>query len=212
MKRTRHVVFTFVLLVSFCYSQAQQWSEARAQSWYSGQPWLIGSNYVPASADNQLEMWQEDTFNPAEIDKELGWAEEIGMNTMRVFLHDLLWEQDSEGFARRIDKFLEIANAHHIRPVFVLFDSCWDPSPKLGPQRPPTNGVHNSAWVQSPGASALADPAQHPRLRAYVTGVIGRFGQDPRVLAWDVWNEPDNTNDSAYGAVKFSRKREARDL
>ena len=97
------------------------------------------------------------------------------MNTMRVFLHDLLWKQDSDGFKKRIDTFLTIANKHHIRPMFVLFDSCWDPPPKLGPQREPRPGVHNSGWVQSPGGTALQDESQYPRLRAYVEGVVGAF-------------------------------------
>ena len=154
----------------------------------------MGSNFIPASAINELEMWQADTFDPQEIDKELGWAQGLGMNTMRVFLHDLLWQQDAAGFKHRIDAFLTIAAKHHIRPVFVLFDSCWDPFPKLGPQHPPIPGVHNSGWVQSPGANALKDEAQYPRLKEYVQGVVGAFADDPRVLAWDVWNEPNNGN------------------
>ena len=118
-----------------------------------------------STAINELEMWQADTFDEPTIDRELGWAESIGMNTMRVFLHNLLWEQDPKGFQQRIDKFLTIASRHHIRPVFVLFDSCWDPHPKLGPQHPPIPGVHNSGWVQAPGAEILADPTQYPQPR-----------------------------------------------
>ncbi|MGE5812952.1 MAG: 1,4-beta-xylanase, partial [Acidobacteriota bacterium] len=144
-----------------------RWSEEQANAWYAAQPWLVGSNYVPANAINELEMWQADTFDPGTIDKELGWAEGLGMTTMRVFLHDLPWQQDAEGFRSRIDQFLAIAARHHIRPLFVLFDSCWDPNPHLGHQHAPTPGVHNSGWVQSPGAKALQDPAQYPRLRAY---------------------------------------------
>src|SRR5258705_10946114 len=135
-------------------------------------------------------MWQEDTFDPAEIDKELGWAEAMWMNTMRVFLHDLLWQQDAAGFQKRIDQFLTIAARHHIRPLLVLFDSCWDPLPHLGKQHPPTPGVHNSGWVQSPGATALADPNQYPRLKPYVQGVVGAVAKDDPILAWDGWNEP----------------------
>jgi len=168
----------------------QRWSAEKANAWYQQQPWLVGANYIPASVINELEMWQADTFDPQQIDKELGWAESIGMNTMRVFLHDLLWEQDSKGFQQRIDQFLTIAAKHHIRPMLVLFDSCWDPLPKLGKQRPPMQGVHNSGWVQSPGAKALVDSSQYPRLKSYVVGVVGAFANDPRILAWDVWNEP----------------------
>ena len=84
-------------------AQSARWSEQKANSWYAQQPWLVGSNYIPKSAINQLEMWQEATFNPAEIDQEFGWAEAMGMNTMRVFLHDLLWQQDPAGFQKRIN-------------------------------------------------------------------------------------------------------------
>ena len=177
----------------------QRWSEAEANAWYAKQPWPVGSNYIPDDAINQLEMWQAATYDPKEIDRELGWAQGLGMNTMRVFLHDLLWKQDPDGFKQRINDFLAIAARHHIRPIFVLFDSCWDPNPKLGPQHPPIPGVHNSGWVQSPGRAALSDPAQYPRLKEYVQGVVGAFANDSRILAWDLWNEPDNTNGSSYG-------------
>src|SRR5580765_3988068 len=153
--------------------QSARWSEQKAQDWYAKQPWLVGANYIPRSAINQLEMWQEATFNPDQIDQELAWAEAMGMNTMRVFLHDLLWQQDAAGFQKRIDRFLTIASRHHIRPLLVIFDSCWDPFPHLGPQHPPIPGIHNSGWVQSPGATALADANQYPRLKVYVQGVVG---------------------------------------
>lgn len=181
--------------------------EAKAADWYRHQAWPVGSNYVPASAINPLEMWQADTFQPGEIDKEFDWAQGLGMNTMRVFLHDLLWEQDPAGFQERMKQFLTIAAKHKIRPIFVLFDSCWDPYPKVGPQHPPIPGVHNSGWVQSPGRAALEDAGQYPRLKKYVQGVIGAFANDDRVLAWDLWNEPDNTNDTAYGKVESKDKQ-----
>jgi hypothetical protein len=184
-------------------AQTAPWSESKANAWYQQQPWLVGSNYIPATAINQLEMWQQPTFDPQQIDKELGWAEGIGMNTLRVFLHDLLWQQDAPGFRKRIDAFLAIAARHHIRPVLVLFDSCWDPSPKLGPQHPPIPGVHNSGWVKRPGKSALADAVEYPRLKAYVEGVVAAFANDERILAWDVWNEPSNGNGGAYGKVEL---------
>jgi hypothetical protein len=186
----------------------ERWSEAQANAWYAAQPWPVGADFLPSTAINELEMWQPETFDPATIDRELGWAEGIGMNTMRVFLHNLVWEQDPEGFKKRVDTFLSIAARHHIRPVFVLFDSCWDPFPKLGPQHPPIPGVHNSGWVQAPGAAILADPSQYRRLEAYVKGVVGAFANDPRILAWDVWNEPDNTNDSSYGKSEPRDKAE----
>jgi hypothetical protein len=185
-----------------------RWTETAANAWYAKQPWLVGSNYIPATAINELEMWQADTFDPQRIDTELGWAQSIGLNTMRVFLHDLLWQQDPEGFKKRIDIFLGIAAKHHIKPLFVLFDSCWDPNPKLGKQHEPRPGVHNSGWVQSPGAKALQDPRQYPRLEGYAKGVVGAFAKDDRILGWDVWNEPDNDNQGSYGQLEPGNKAE----
>lgn len=188
--------------------ETQRWTEQKAKLWYQHQPWLVGSNFIPSNAINELEMWQPETFDAAEIDKELGWAQAAGMNTMRVFLHDLLWQQNSTDFTKRIDTFLTIASKHGIRPMFVLFDSCWSPFPQLGPQRPPIPGVHNSGWVQSPGAVALQDKTQYPRLKQYVQGVVGAFANDDRILAWDVWNEPNNTNGSSYGKSEPKDKEE----
>lgn len=206
----RNALVLWLLAVSGVFAQpsanSERWTEQRANSWYAQQPWLIGSNYIPSDASNELEMWQADTFDPKLIDKELGWAESLGMNTMRVFLHDLLWQQDQTGFKQRISQFLEISSRHGIKPIFVLFDSCWDPDPKLGSQPSPRPGIHNSRWVQSPGAKALEDPSQYPRLEAYVEGVVAAFGHDDRVLAWDIWNEPDNTNDSSYGKQEPANK------
>jgi hypothetical protein len=196
-----------LLLVScVAFAEPQRWSEQKANDWYAQQPWLVGSDYIPKSAINELEMWQDSTFDPTQIDKELGWAESLGMNTMRVFLHDLLWQQDPEGFRKRIDQFLTIASRHHVRPMLVLFDSCWDPAPHLGKQHDPTPGVHNSGWVQGPGAKALADPNQIPRLKAYVEGVVGAFAKDDRVLAWDIWNEPSSDQTGNYPKTELNNK------
>ena len=186
-------------LVAAIPAQAREiWTPSQANAWYDKQPWLVGANYNPSTAINQLEMWQADTFDPQRIDQELGWAQAMGMNTMRVYLHNLLWEQDPEGFKQRINQFLEIAARHNIRPMFVLFDSCWDPEPRLGPQHPPIPGVHNSGWVQGPGRARLEDKSQYPKLRAYVEDIVGTFANDQRIVAWDVWNEPSNNGGGNY--------------
>ena len=205
MKNPEFVIVLIFLVLggNFAHAQTERWSEQKANDWYSRQPWLVGSNYIPKSAINELEMWQADTFDPTQIDKELGWAESLGLNTMRVFLHDLLWQQDEPGFKKRLDEFLAIAARHHIRPLLVLFDSCWDPAPLLGKQHEPIPGVHNSGWVQSPGAKALADPTQVPRFKTYVQGVVGAFAKDDRILGWDVWNEPDNSGGGDYGKTEL---------
>lgn len=195
MKKLLIAAFFFAAFIT----QAQQkWTVQQANDWYKSQPWYVGTNYVPYNAINELEMWQAETFDIKRIDQELAWAEALGMNTMRVFLHDLLWIQDAEGFKRRIDQFLTVCAKHKIKPMIVLFDSVWDPNPTLGKQRDPKPGVHNSGWMQSPGAAALTDEKQYPRLEAYVKGIVGAFANDKRIMSWDVWNEPDNMNTNNY--------------
>ncbi len=153
-------------------------------------------------------MWQADTFDLKRIDLELGWAEQIGMNTMRVFLHDLAYEQDKEGFKKRLDQFLAVCAKHKIKPMIVLFDSVWDPNPQIGKQRAPRPGVHNSGWVQSPGAKALQNAAEYPRLERYVKDVVATFAKDERIHSWDIWNEPDNKNGNDYAKQDPANKAE----
>ena len=169
-----------------------RWSEEKINNWYKQQPYLVGCNFIPSTAINQLEMWQAATFDPETINKELSWAAKIGMNTIRVFLHDLLWLQDAEGFKQRIHQFLEIANSHGIKTMFVLFDDCWFSDAKLDKQPEPIPGIHNSGWLQSPGKAAATDSTQEQRLKSYVQDIVGTFANDERVLLWDVYNELGN--------------------
>jgi hypothetical protein len=179
-------LLTVAAILATSFAQARdRWTAEKANSWQRETPWLVGANYSPAYAINQLEMWQAETFDAAAIDRELGWAQDLGFTSVRVFLHHLLWEQDREGFLERMDQFLEIADRHDIGVMFVLFDSVWDPNPKLGNQRAPQPGVHNSGWVQSPGAADLKNPERQKLLEAYVRGVVGRFKDDERVQVWD---------------------------
>ena len=169
-----------------------RWSSEKAWDWYDKQPWYIGANFNPSSSINQLEFWQEDTFDPETIERELRWSEELGMNLHRVYLHNLLWAQDSIGFLNRLEIYLNLAQKHKIKTMFVLLDDVWHPIPKLGVQPEPVPHVHNSGWVQSPGAEILGDTTRHHELEPYIKGVLGHFANDDRVLVWDVYNEPDN--------------------
>ncbi len=176
----------------------QKWPARKAEAWQKKHGWLAGCNYIPHTAINQIEMWQAETFDPFTIDKELSWAAMLGFNTVRVFLHHLVWEHEAAGFRYRIDQFLTIANKHGIKTMLVLFDAVWDPFPKLGKQPEPRYNVHNSGWVQSPGFDVLNDAGRYDGLRAYVQGVVSAFKNDARVLIWDLFNEPDNMNTASY--------------
>jgi hypothetical protein len=205
-RRTLSIIGLIVAMLPLSATSAdagERWSAERANAWYAEQPWLVGCNFSPSTAINQLEMWQADTFDPETIDRELGWAAGIGFTTIRVYLHNLLWDQDSEGLLTRVDKFLEIADKHGIRVMLVPLDGVWDPQPKPGKQRAPRPHVHNSGWLQAPGAEILGDPARHDELKPYIVGLVRHYRNDKRVLAWDLFNEPDNPNRNSYGRDGF---------
>jgi len=169
------------------------WSAEKANAWYEQHPWINGSDYIVSTAVNQLEMWQANTFDPKTIDKELGWAQGIGFNTMRVFLHSLAWKQDPIGFKSRVNEYLTIADKHHIKTIFVFFDDCWNANPKIGKQPEPKTGIHNSGWMQDPGRP-VTTPTEYNELHNYVADILHRFGHDNRILLWDLYNEPGNSN------------------
>lgn len=174
--------------------RANAWSVERANAWYGELPWLVGCNFIPSNAINQLEMWQADTFDPETIDRELGWASGIGFNVVRVYLHDLAYKQDPTGFLKRVDEFLAMADSHGIKTLLVIFDDCWLDEPIVGKQPEPWASVHNSGWLESPGLAQLkrypTDAKLRGRLEKYTKAVITRFASDERVLMWDLYNEP----------------------
>jgi hypothetical protein len=192
-----------------------RWTIGKAKEWYARQPWLVGCNFVPSTAVNQLEMWQAETFDPRTISRELGWAAGLGFNSVRVCLHELLWATDAPGFKDRINRYLEIASHHGLRTMFVLFDDAWNTDPKPGKQPDPLPGIHNSGWVQSPGIKLVKDISSWPRLEAYIHGVVSAFGKDERVLLWDMYNEPGTQELSAetllllHSAFQWAREAQA---
>ena len=214
MRSTVCPFLVFGLLCPLAYPEAApaRWTADKAKEWYVRHPWLVGCNFIPSTAINQLEMWQADTFDIETIDRELGWAEDLGFNVVRVYLHDLAYEQDPKGFLARVDRFLGLAETHHIQALLVVFDDCWQTHPKPGKQPEPWPGVHNSGWLESPGLPQLERYAQDAGLRArlekYTKATLARFRDDPRILMWDLYNEPGGwsyTRGSKPG--EFERRR-----
>lgn len=182
-------------LSSFKEGKKQQiWSKEKANEWYAGQPWYTGCNFQPSSAINQVEMWSGETFDAERIDKELGWAQELGFNVMRVYLSSEVWKKDAKGYLQRMNTFLDIADSHGIKILFVFFDDCWNCETVNGKQPEPKPGVHNSGWVQDPACSLRQDTVSlFPVLKKYMQEVLTRFKDDKRVLLWDLYNEPGNS-------------------
>ena len=194
MKRILPALIMIAVFHVTVFAQSKIWSKEKANAWYKKQPWLVGADFLPSTAINQLEMFQAETFDTATINRELGWAHNIGMNVMRVYLHDLAWQTDASGFKERLNTFLTIAANNKIAILFTFFDDCWNPDPKIGKQPEPKPGIHNSGWVRSPGKDVHHDSTQWGYLKEYVTDVLTTFKDDQRILMWDLYNEPGNSN------------------
>ena len=198
--KTNIIILTglmFFNMCSFANAQnnkpAERWPVDKAREWEENLPWLRGANFIPSTAINQLEMWQKETFDPATIDRELGWAEDIGFNCMRVYLHHVAWEFDKKGFVDRMDQYLDIATKHGIYTIFVFLDDCWNPEYHPGKQPAPKPGVHNSGWLRDPGDLLFKDPDVRPLLKEYVQTILKTFKDDKRIVLWDLYNEPGNS-------------------
>jgi hypothetical protein len=209
MKRFTNLLIAFILSAAFLTSCQQKnissvstatrsvrgvWTTEQANKWYKQVGWLRGSNFIPSTAINQLEMWQAETFDTATINRELGWAEDIGFNSMRVYLHHLAWEIDSTGFKARINQYLTIADKHGMSTLFVLFDDCWNPTYTAGKQPDPKPGIHNSGWVRDPGDLIHEDTTLYKILEKYTNSILRQFANDNRIVLWDLYNEPGNSD------------------
>lgn len=192
-KKSIFLAVCSMAMITAVSAQGSKWSAAKAKEWYATQGWLRGSNFQPSSAINQLEMFQAETFDTATINRELGWAQNLGMNVMRVYLHHLLWTADKEGFKKRLDTYLSISTRHGIKTLFVIFDDCWNDTAFVGKQPDPKTGVHNSGWVRDPGTMLYRYPDTMQTLKAYVKDLVSTFKNDKRILLWDLYNEPGNS-------------------
>jgi hypothetical protein len=192
--KTVFVVCVIILFSPTCFAAEPSMSKEQANAWYAKVGWPVGCNFIPSTAINQLEMWQKETYDPNTIDRELGWAEGIGFNTVRVYLHYLVWQQDPNAFKDRVDDFLKICSKHKIRAMFVLFDDCWNGNARLGKQPAPKPGVHNSGWLQCPRYAEVNDASMYPVFEGYAIDLMKSFGSDKRILLWDLYNEPGNSH------------------
>jgi Cellulase (glycosyl hydrolase family 5) len=203
-------VFLVIIYIGFFIELPAQivrpvWTTTTAGKWYDRQGWLRGCDFIPSTAINQLEMWQAETFDTATISRELGYAQSIGLNCMRVFLHHLAWQEDPAGFKRRMNQYLTIAKSKNIKTIFVFFDDCWNESYHAGTQPLPKPGIHNSGWLRDPGKLFYDDSSLVQVLETYVKDILTTFKNDPRILLWDLYNEPGNSNYQNKSLVLLSK-------
>ena len=188
----------------------ERWSKEQAWSWYEHRPWVMGVNYVPSITLLGTELWQEDTHDDVmrSVRSEFELMQDIGLNSVRMFLPFHIWYYDRDRFLDRIDSFLDQLSQKDITMMPVIFNDCVDfGRPKdITPQLPrgwqvydighhgghkanPFTGEReNTGWI-------YWDEAEwRPVMEEYLRALVGRFRNDERIYAWDLWNEPGNSN------------------
>lgn len=184
----------------------ERWSVEKANEWAADKGWIVGCDYVPSTAINQIEMWQEESYDPQTIDRELGYAESLGFNTVRVFFSNLVYTDDPAGFKDRFSDFLGMCDKHGIRALPTFWTNggkCIEP--KLGKQPEAIKGDHNSQWVMTPGADYVNDPSKWGELETMVKDIIGTYKDDNRILMWCLYNEPENHRRGVTNSVPLMK-------
>lgn len=188
------------------------WPKEKAWEWYNAQPWIRGCNYMPASAANRVDQWQElgSEARFAEVERELALAEKIGFNTLRIVVEHQgfgVWLAEHDGFMARFERMLSIMQKHGLRAIVVLGNDCSRPKelwklPKPGVQHYDI-GYHGGRRVTQHGSNPnavgftpLDDPELRPKFYAMCTELMTKYRDDDRILFWNLWNEPGNNNRS----------------
>ncbi|NOX97778.1 MAG: cellulase family glycosylhydrolase [Nitrospirae bacterium] len=143
-----------------------------------------GANYIPSYARNSIEIWEN--FNPEVIDRELGYAQSLGLNSVRVWLDYRPYAHNPGLMLKRIEAFLCLCDKHKLTVILILFDSCGIEEKDL---REKGENLHWKRWIKNPGYDYLF-PEHWDRFKKYIKDIVGTFLNDHRVLAWDVMNEP----------------------
>ena len=206
MKKLMLMVAAFCAAGVVFAERTGPWTKEQAWDWYKKQPWIRGCNYMPASCANRADQWQalgaKEHFE--EMDRELAVGEKIGFNAMRIIVELQgfgIWLVDHDGFMSRFEQALQILDKHKMRAIVVLGNDCMRPKqiwqlPKPGPQ-PCDIGYHGGRKLSQHGSfpgemghSQVDDPELKPKFYAMCEELLVKYRTDPRILFWNVWNEP----------------------
>ena len=190
----------------------RQWTEDEIWAWYKEHDWISGFNYVPStSLGGMLYVLQEyDHENVFQkVKKEIELAASLGLNSVRVLLPFYLWRKQHDTFFKNLDEFIELLDNNGMTMMPILFNDCTVPrsqykEPILGPQPEPVPGFFdgtdaNSFDIETQtggniGYNEIDEPEMEPVVEQYVKELAARYGQDSRIIIWNVWNEIGNSS------------------
>ncbi len=152
------------------------------QSYFTG---IRGAVYFPARAYNAYQTYS--LFDAAVIDRDFGYAQQAGINALRMFVSPEFWAEEPGLFMERFEQVIALSAKHGIRVMPVLFEDCGtDNTPETRNSRDP----HTAICVCSPCRAVQADPSRWPEVYPFMDAFFARYKDDKRLLAIEVMNEP----------------------
>lgn len=162
---------------------------------------ITGAIYIPYEAYNAPQFWKG--FDARETDRDLGYAQKIHLNALRVWASYEYWKMAPAKFQANFDRFLAVAKRHDIRILVSLFEEDGqEPTPENMWATDPIHGID----VKSPGdAVAKGAPAGWEEPRKFIAWFMDRYRDDDRLIAIEVMNEPTPGNKDRRGSVPFAQ-------
>ncbi|MBO5312367.1 MAG: cellulase family glycosylhydrolase [Clostridia bacterium] len=186
----------------------EKWSNERAWEWYNSRPWIRGCNYMCADCVNRVDQWQALHFDEylKTTENELKLMKELGFNSVRLILEYVVWKEEHEGFLERFERYISLCDSYGISCMIVLANDCMPPKTELW--KMPYIGEQKYDWgyhggrkhSQHGGHSCPAphyyfdNPESTEDYYKMVREIVSLYKDDSRILMWDLFNEPGNSN------------------
>ena len=147
---------------------------------------------APAMADKPLKDYSFIrgvnyglTADPAILERDLGFAKRINLNSTRIWLNYQAYEREPQVYLDRLRNFIRTSH----RLGFSTMPILWNGN-SLNPD--------------------ILKPEFHPRGDAYVKAIVEAVKDEPGLLMWDIMNEPFTNDyyDRAPAEVKNKREGE----
>ncbi len=142
--------------------------------------WIKGANYIPSYARNSVEIWRD--YDKDIVEKELGYAKRLGLNSVRVFLSHVVYKNDPSKFLENLLHLVRFSNTLGIYTMPVVWDSCFR-------EDEPTIDLDDNRWYPNPGVMYLTEEHWDGQ-KEYAMDIINLLDNEPGLLMWDIHNEP----------------------
>jgi hypothetical protein len=173
---------------------AARWDKERAHDYMESFGTVVAVNYVPAYCYNYIQIWYD--FKEDVIRRELGWAKNSGINSLRMFLPLFSFQEGGywQEVKARFRKLVDIAGEMGMSVMITFQPNYMKVNQSAKPQAPYVEfnpGRHKNHWQypNSDFSSFQIYPLALREMYAMLDDIMAEYTGDKRIIAWDLWNE-----------------------